>query len=116
MVQVMVIRSWRAALAATAAALAAMTAAPPAEAQRTDWRSSADHWRDDRADGRVIPAREAVAVVKRAYPGCEVLNTAVQMGPDRKPLYHIVRIITRDGVRRDVRVDARSGRLIGGRR
>jgi len=58
----------------------------------------------------VVPMSTAVAAVRRAYPGAEVLSgRLVNSGSP----YYVIRILTREGRRLDVRVDARSGRVLG---
>lgn len=58
----------------------------------------------------IVPMRVAYSAVRRAYPGAEILDG--RLVRSAQP-YYVIRILTRDGRRRDVRVDARSGRVIG---
>lgn len=82
-----------------------------AEGQAVDPRSrfSADEARDQRQSGNVVPARVAIDNVRRRYPGAQVLD--VELVRSGAPFY-IVKILTQDGRRLDVRVDGVSGRVM----
>ena len=56
----------------------------------------------------IVPVSVAVAAVRQAYPGSEVLSHRLVDGEN--PFY-MIRILTPDGRRLDVRVDALSGRV-----
>lgn len=56
----------------------------------------------------IVPVSVAVAAVRRAYPGSEVLSHRLVNGENP---YYMIRILTPDGRRLDVRVDALSGRV-----
>lgn len=84
--------------------------AAPAAATGFDLRSgfSADEAREARTKGDTVSMSTAIDNVRRRYPGARVVD-AGQPAPHRI----VVRIITRDGRRLDVRVDARTGQVIG---
>ncbi|MCC5996266.1 MAG: PepSY domain-containing protein [Oceanicaulis sp.] len=92
------------------AALAAVSAgaAAPARADVTAIGDESVYELAVQAD--IVPMRVAVDAALRAHPGSQYVTGRFQGGP--QPLY-IIRIVTRDGHRRDVRVDARTGRVIG---
>lgn len=99
------------------AAVLVMAIQPVAEAadlQRFDPRSrySADEARDARRSGDVLPARAVIDVVRRQFPGARVLD--VELIRTGSPHY-VVKILNPDGRRMDVRVDARSGRVVSAR-
>ncbi|WP_306017210.1 PepSY domain-containing protein [Oceanicaulis sp. MMSF_3324] len=56
----------------------------------------------------IVPVSVAVAAVRRAYPGSEVLSHRLVNGENP---YYMIRILTPEGRRLDVRVDAISGRV-----
>ncbi|WP_199200444.1 PepSY domain-containing protein [Alkalicaulis satelles] len=58
----------------------------------------------------VVPMRVAIDAALRANPGSQYVNGRLMGG---SPPVYIIRIVTRDGHRRDVRVNARTGRVIG---
>ena len=62
------------------------------------------------AQADVVPMRVAIDAALRAHPGSQYVTGRFEGGA--QPLY-IIRIVTREGQRRDVRVDARTGRVIG---
>ncbi|MCW5725186.1 MAG: hypothetical protein KIS81_09520 [Maricaulaceae bacterium] len=70
---------------------------------------SADEARDARRSGDVLPAVQVIREVRMRYPGSEVLDARLMGGA--QPQY-VVRILARDGQRRDVYVDARTGRIL----
>lgn len=82
-----------------------------ADAQAFDPRSrySADEARNQSQSGNVVPARVAIDAVRQRYPGAQVLD--VELVRSGSPFY-IVKILTREGHRLDVRVNAVTGRLM----
>ena len=82
-----------------------------AEAQNFDPRSrlSADEARDARRAGEVLSASRVLSIVRQRFPGEQV--RVVDLIDGSRP-YYLVRVATRDGRRFDVRVDARSGRIL----
>ena len=56
----------------------------------------------------IVPVSVAVAAVRQAYPGSEVLSHRLVNGENP---YYMIRILTPEGRRLDVRVDAISGRV-----
>lgn len=58
----------------------------------------------------IVPMRTAIAAVRRAYPGADVLDGHLVNAGNP---YYVIRILTREGRRLDVRVDARTGRVLG---
>jgi len=70
----------------------------------------AEHWVAQAKLQSVVPLSQAVAAVRRAHPGAQVLSHRLVNSGNP---YYVIRIVTRDGRRLDVRVDARSGRVIG---
>jgi len=94
------------------AALAAVLQAAPARADdAVTARSGGVELQDatETLQSGIVPMRVAYDAVRRAYPGAEILNGQLVNG--QRPVY-IIRILTRDGRRIDVRVDARTGRVI----
>jgi uncharacterized membrane protein YkoI len=81
------------------------------EAQAFDPRSrySADEARNQSQAGNVVPARVAIDNVRRRYPGAQVLD--VELVRSGSP-YYIVKILTQEGHRLDVRVDGTTGRVM----
>lgn len=69
-----------------------------------------EHWVSAGKAQSVIPLSQAVSAVRRAHPGSQVLSH--RLVSSNSP-YYVIRIVTRDGRRLDVRVDARNGRVIG---
>lgn len=88
------------------AAIAASGSLPGAAARAADM--PAVYQASAQAD--VVPMRVAIDAALRAHPGSQYVTGRFESGP--QPLY-IIRIVTREGQRRDVRVDARTGRVIG---
>jgi uncharacterized membrane protein YkoI len=82
--------------------LLAASAASPAFASNTGQLDTAAAYQ------ALISTSQAVAAARRAYPGADVLNARLVRG-DRP--YYVVRMI-QDGRRFDVRVDARTGRVL----
>lgn len=72
-------------------------------------RYSADEARDAVRSGNVLPALQVIREVRQRYPGAEVLDAELEGGS--QPRY-IIKILTRDGRRVDVIVDARSGAIL----
>ena len=87
---------------ASAFVLLAASAATPAFASNTAHSVSAAEFQ------ALISTSQAVAAARRAHPGAEVLN--VQLISGSRP-YYSVRMM-RNGTRFDVRVDARTGRVL----
>lgn len=83
-----------------------------ANAQGLQNNYSAGQARDARDSGDVLPALRVISIVRSRYPGAEVLNAQLQGGSS--PQY-VVTILTREGRRVNVIVDARTGRVIGER-
>lgn len=81
------------------------------EAQAFDPRSrySADEARNQSQSGNVVPARVAIDAVRQRYPGAQVLD--VELVRSGSP-YYIVKILTQEGHRLDVRVNAVTGRVM----
>jgi uncharacterized membrane protein YkoI len=88
------------------AAIAATGSAPGAAARADDLPGAYEA--SVQAD--VVPMRVAIDAALRAHPGSQYVTGRFESGA--QPLY-IIRIVTREGQRRDVRVDARTGRVIG---
>lgn len=82
--------------------LLAASAAAPAFASNTGQLDLAAAYQ------ALISTSEAVAAARRAYPDADVLNARLVSG--NRP-YYVVRMI-QDGRRFDVRVDARTGRVV----
>lgn len=87
-------------------AIAATGSLPGAAARAADL--PAVHETSVQAD--VVPMRVAIDAALRAYPGSQYVTGRFEGGA--RPLY-IIRIVTREGQRLDVRVDARSGQVTG---
>lgn len=88
------------------AAIAATGSLPGAAARANDLPGAYEA----SAQADVVPMRVAIDAALRAYPGSQYVTGRFESGA--QPLY-IIRIVTREGQRRDVRVDARTGRVIG---
>ena len=73
---------------------------------------SAGQARDARDSGDVLPALRVISIVRGRYPGAEVLNAQLQGGSS--PQY-VVTILTREGRRVNVIVNAQTGQIIGER-
>ena len=87
---------------ASALVLLSASAAAPAFADPAGRESSVAEFQ------QLISTSQAVAAARRAYPRAEVLNARLVSG--NRP-YYSVRMI-QDGRRFDVRVDARTGRVL----
>lgn len=72
-------------------------------------RYSAEEARGQSQSGNVVPARVAIDNVRSRHPGAQVLD--VELVRSGTP-YYIVKILTQDGRRLDVRVDGRTGRVM----
>lgn len=83
-----------------------------ADAQYVQDRLSAGQARDARDAGDVLPALRVISIVRGRYPGAEVLDAQLRQGSS--PQY-VVTILTREGRRIDVIVDARTGQILGER-
>lgn len=104
------------ALIALVGAFATLASAAAADANgvaqsRPDMRDryTADEARDAMRSGDVLPALRVIREVRQQYPGAEVLDAELEGG--QPPLY-IIKILTRDGRRVDVIVDARTGAVL----
>lgn len=95
--------------AAALAALGGSVLAPVAEAQSLQDRLSSGQARDARDSGAVLPALRVISIVRNRYPGAQVLDAELVRGAS--PQY-IIKILTREGRRIDVVVDARTGRIL----
>lgn len=73
---------------------------------------SAPQARDARNSGDVLPALRVISIVRNRYPSAEVLDAQLQRGSSPR---YIVTILTREGRRVDVIVDAQTGRILGER-
>jgi uncharacterized membrane protein YkoI len=93
----------------------AFAAAAPASAQRFDARphAAAAEARGQARQARPVPMSQVRQAVRQRYPGAEILDSWLRRDRNGNPVEYVVRIVTRDGRRLDVRVDARSGRVIG---
>ncbi|WP_421786028.1 PepSY domain-containing protein [Hyphobacterium sp.] len=97
-------------IAAALLALAGESAlVPAANAQSLQDRLSSGQARDARDSGDVLPALRVISIVRSRYPGAEVLDAELMRGAS--PQY-IIKILTREGRRIDVVVDARTGRIL----
>lgn len=92
--------------------LAGSLGSPMAQAQDIQNRYTAPQARDARDSGDVLPALRVISIVRSRYPGADVLDARLQRGSS--PQY-VVTILTREGRRVDVIVDARTGRILGER-
>lgn len=72
-------------------------------------RYTADEARDAVRSGDVLPALRVIRDVRQRYPGAEVLDAELERGS--QPRY-IIKILTRDGRRVDVIVDAQTGAIL----
>lgn len=93
--------------------MAVSALAQPAHAQgfRLQQNLTPDEARDSRKAGKTIPVREAVKIVRQRYDVRELLNAYTVANRDGSPRIHVVRIITGDGRRLDVQVNAQTGRI-----
>jgi uncharacterized membrane protein YkoI len=92
-------------------ALCSLFLAAPAEAQRFQLQQSLtpDEARDSRRSGETIPVRDAVRIVRSRFDVAELLTAYTVADRDGSARVHVVRIITTDGRRLDVEVNARTG-------
>ena len=72
-------------------------------------RYTAGEARTMREQGDVIPALRAISIVRQRYPSADILDAELEGG--NNPRY-VIRVLTRDGRRLDVVVDARTGRIL----
>ncbi len=93
----------------------AIAFAAPAAAQRFDAPMTRVSARSDSTIARVqvVPMSQARRAVRQRFPGSEILDSWVRKNRNGDPVEYVVRIVTRDGRRLDVRVDAHTGRVIG---
>ena len=83
-----------------------------AHAQNVQDRLSSGQARDARNSGNVLPALRVISIVRSRYPGAEVLDAELEQGSSPR---YIIKILTREGRRIDVVVDARTGQIIAER-
>lgn len=96
-------------LAALGAALAVTALGAPARAQ-VSFEPSTASFADERFD---ISARDARNIVLGRYPGARFVDAYAVRDSSGQVREYVVIIVTADGRRRSVRVDARSGRIVG---
>lgn len=72
-------------------------------------RYTADEARDAMRSGDVLPALRVIRQVRQQYPGADILDAELEGG---QPPQYIIKILTRDGRRVDVIVDARTGAIL----
>lgn len=100
----------RAGFAAAIFATSAMTApVAAAKTQGMQDRLSSGQARDARNSGDVLPALRVISIVRNRYPGADVLDAELEQGGSPR---YIIKILTREGRRIDVVVDARSGQIL----
>lgn len=92
---------------------AALALQAPSGAQRFDPRGSytADEARDRREDGRRLPMGDLRDIVRRAFPGCDIINDELFKDRNGDPVAYRARIVTREGRLLSVNVDPRTGRV-----
>ena len=86
----------------------ALAASGPSFAQRL----TGEQARDACKSGHVMCAKRALGVVKKRYPRLRHSNTYLKKGAKGRQEY-VVKMMSRDGHMVEVRVDARSGRILG---
>ncbi len=74
-----------------------------------DDRDRADEVLRERTAGRIKPLAEILAIVRRRFPG-RVLRTEFE-NDDGVPMYEVY-ILQPNGRRREVKLDARNGRIL----
>ena len=99
----------------SAAALAATLAAPGLAQFDPRGNFSAGEQRDTRdrreqAEER-LPVGRLREIVRRAYPGCDIINDQLFNDNRGEPVGYRARIVTREGRLLNVSVDPRSGRV-----
>ncbi|MEN0652561.1 MULTISPECIES: PepSY domain-containing protein [Hyphobacterium] len=72
-------------------------------------RYTADEARNAVQSGQVLPALQVIRTVRQRYPQAEVIDAELEQGA--RPSY-IIKILTEDGRRVDVVVDAQSGNIL----
>ena len=72
-------------------------------------RATQDQARDGVQSGNLVPMARVIGQVRRSYPGSTVQDAELELGS--QPRY-VVKLLTRDGRRVDVVVDARTGRIL----
>ncbi|MGD2133235.1 MAG: hypothetical protein PVI23_10615 [Maricaulaceae bacterium] len=94
------------------AALSAVALAAPGAAQFDPRGSfSAGEARDRREDGERLPVARLRAIVRRAYPGCDIINDEIFKDSRGEPVSYRARIVTREGRLMNITVDPGSGRI-----
>lgn len=72
-------------------------------------RYTADEARNAVQSGQVLPALQVIRTVRQRYPQAEVVDAELEQGP--RPRY-IIKILTEQGRRVDVVVDAQTGNIL----
>ncbi len=72
-------------------------------------RYSADEARTAVQSGQVLPALQVIRTVRQRYSRADVIDAELEQGP--RPRY-IIKILTEDGRRVDVVVDAQTGNIL----
>ncbi|MEE2527059.1 PepSY domain-containing protein [Hyphobacterium sp. HN65] len=80
-----------------------------ATTQNMQNRLSSGQARDARDSGDVLPALRVISIVRSRYPGADVLDAELERGGSPR---YIIKILTREGRRIDVVVDARTGQIL----
>ncbi len=99
------------------AAVGMAVPAPPAQAQSRSvfaQRLTADQARNACRSGHVMCAKRALGVVKKRYPNLRHSNTYLKRGASGRQEY-VVKMMSANGRMVEVRVDARTGRILGTR-
>lgn len=90
----------------SAAADAAQFAQSPGDVRN---RYTADEARNAVQSGRVLPALQVIRTVRERYSEAEVIDAELEQGA--RPRY-IIKILTEDGRRVDIVVDAQTGNIL----
>jgi uncharacterized membrane protein YkoI len=72
-------------------------------------RYTADEARNEVQSGRVLPALQVIRTVRQRYAQADVIDAELEQGA--RPRY-IIKILTEDGRRVDVVVDAQTGNIL----
>lgn len=72
-------------------------------------RYTADEARNEVQSGRVLPALQVIRTVRQRYTHADVIDAELEQGA--RPRY-IIKILTEDGRRVDVVVDAQTGNIL----
>lgn len=86
-----------------------MTPVATADAQGMQDRLTAGQARNARDAGDTISANRAISIVRGRYPGADVLQAQMHRGASPR---WVVTILTREGRRINVSVDARTGAIL----